>query len=274
MDIQGKIVVVTGASRGIGASTAKRFASLGAKVVLMARSENDLLAVASEIRQASGIAFVYPVDLRDSNATRLVCEEVLVEVGIPEVIIHNAGAGRWLFVDETPEGEEESMIALPYLASFRVTRMFLPKMLVARKGTILFVNSPVSLLPWSGAAGYAASRWALRGFSEALRADLAGTPIKVSEVILGETDSTYFEANPGSRERLPKISKLLPVLSPDDAARHVVKACLRGKKRHTAPFLLKITRKLVEVFPSFMAKVVQSGDTPHPSTLKPRNQSS
>ena len=138
----------------------------------------------------------------------------------------------------------------------------------------MFVNSPVSLLPSSGAAGYAASRWALRGFSEALRADLAGTSIKVTEVMLGETDSNYFEANPGSRERLPKISKLLPVLSPDEAAHHVVKACLKGKTRHTAPFMLKITRILVEVFPTIMAKVVQMGDTPHPSTLKPRNQSS
>lgn len=157
------------------------------------------------------------------------------------------------------------MIALPYLAAFRVTRAFLPGMLAKRAGMILNVNSPVAIMAWSGATGYAASRWALRGFTQALRADLKGTGVLVSQVVLGETDSNYFDANPGARARLPAISKLLPILQPDQAAKHIFRAIRRDKKEYTAPFLLSFTRVLLAVFPGIVKAIVRAGDTVHPA---------
>lgn len=264
MEIKGKIAVVTGASRGIGAATAQALGKAGAKVVLVARSKVELDSVAGQIRKAGGEAFVFPSDLVDGIATVKVCSDILETVGVPALLINNAGAGRWLFVEETPVGEEEMMIALPYLAAFRMTRGFLPAMLQQGHGMILNVNSPVSVLPWSGATGYAGSRWALRGFSESLRADLRGTGLVVSEVVLGEVDSNYFEANPGAHERLPKISKLLPVLTPEQAAHYILKAVKGNKRRFTAPFLLSLTRFFAWLTPGLTRWIVQSGDLKHP----------
>ena len=264
MEIKGKLAVVTGASRGIGAATAVLLAEAGARVVLVARSEADLGQVVAQITAAGGKAYAFAADLSDGAATSAVAQAILNAHGVPDLLVNNAGAGRWLFAEETPEGEEDSMIALPYLAAFRLCRAFLPGMLARRSGMILNVNSPVSVMAWSGATGYAASRWALRGLSEALKADLQGTGLRVCEVVLGETSSNYFEANPGAHARLPAIAKLLPVLTPAQAAAHIVKAVRQNRKTYTAPFLLAVTRFFLWLTPGLVKAIVRRGDHPHP----------
>jgi short-subunit dehydrogenase len=264
MEIKGKLAVVTGASRGIGAATAIALAEKGARVVLIARSQQDLEQVAAQIRAKGGEAHVFAGDLADAGATVMLAEAILQAHGAPDLLINNAGAGRWLFAEETPVGEEDIMIALPYLAAFRLCRVFLPGMLARRSGMILNVNSPVSVMAWSGATGYAASRWALRGLSEALKADLQGTGLRVCEVVLGETSSNYFEANPGAHERLPAIAKLLPVLTPAQAAEHILRAVRRNRRTMTAPFLLAVTRFFLWLTPGLVKAIVRKGDLVHP----------
>ncbi|WP_154852716.1 SDR family NAD(P)-dependent oxidoreductase [Cyclobacterium xiamenense] len=264
MKINGKLAVVTGASRGIGAATAILLAEKGAQVILVARSKSDLLHVATRIRQAGGIAYIVASDLADAASTRNAAQAILQNHGVPDLLVNNAGAGRWLFAEETPEGEEDVMIALPYLAAFRLCRAFLPGMLSRRSGMILNVNSPASLIPWSGATGYAASRWALRGFTEALRADLHGTGMRVCEVMLGETSSNYFEANPGSYLRLPKLAKFLPLLTPEEAAWYIVKAVRQNRSTYTAPFLLAVNRFFLGLMPGLFKRISWKSDFPHP----------
>lgn len=264
MELKGKIAVVSGASRGIGAATAHQLAAAGATVILIARSKTDLEQAVTGIQAKGGKAFAFPADLADARATTAVAQAILAAHGAPDLLVNNAGAGRWLFAEETPEGEEDMMIALPYLAAFRLCRAFLPGMLARRSGMIVNVNSPVSVMAWSGATGYAASRWALRGLSEALKADLQGTGIRVSEVVLGETSSNYFEANPGAHARLPAIAKLLPVLTPAQAAAHILKAIRRDKKTYTAPFLLAVTRFFLWLTPGLVKGIVRKGDLAHP----------
>lgn len=264
MKINGKLAVVTGASRGIGAATAILLAEKGAQVILVARSKSDLLHVATRIRRAGGIAHIVASDLADATSTRNAAQGILQNHGVPDLLVNNAGAGRWLFAEETPEGEEDVMIALPYLAAFRLCRAFLPGMLSRRSGMILNVNSPASLIPWSGATGYAASRWALRGFTEALRADLHGTGMRVCEVMLGETSSNYFEANPGSYLRLPKLAKFLPLLTPEEAAWYIVKAVRQNRSTYTAPFLLAVNRFFLGLMPGLFKRISWKSDFPHP----------
>lgn len=264
MEINQKLAVVTGASRGIGADTSILLAKEGAQVILIARSESALLHVSDQITKSGGVAHVYAADLSDAAATTKVAQSILQVHGVPDLLINNAGVGRWLFTEETPEGEEELMIALPYLAAFRLCRAFLPGMLARRSGMILNVNSPASIMPWSGATGYAASRWALRGLSEALRADLHGTGLQVCEVVLGETSSSYFEANPGSYERLPKLAKLLPVLTTRQAAGHIIKAVQQNRKIYTAPFMLAVNRFFLWLMPGVFKTIAWKGDYQHP----------
>jgi uncharacterized protein len=258
LKIQGKTVVVTGASRGIGAACAQALAEAGAHVILLARSVPELAQLASQIIAAGGKADWYAVDLSDMLQTEQIFAEILQKHGCPDVLVNNAGLGRWLFTEETPGAEVEMMIRLPYLASFHATRLVLPAMLKRGSGHIVNVNSPASVMVWGGAAAYASSRWALRGFSETLKVDLHRTGVGISHVVLGEVESNYWEANPGARLRLPRIAKLIPRMSTAQAARQILKAIRSERKELTAPAMLWLFRRLLWLTPGITKWLVRS----------------
>ena len=98
------LVVITGASSGIGEATGKLYASRGAKVVLLARSRDRLERVAGEIRQAGGMASPYEIDLSNAEAVSELGHRIGRELGTPDILINNAGAGRWApFLETSPE---------------------------------------------------------------------------------------------------------------------------------------------------------------------------
>ncbi len=226
-----KLVLVTGASSGIGAATARRYGAAGAHVLLLARDKERLERAAEAVRKAGGTPTAYAVDLADPQAIAETSARIAREAGIPDILINNAGAGRWLPVIDTSAEEARAMIEVPYLAAFNLTRAFLPKMLARRSGAIACITSPGSFIAWPNAAAYIAARHALAGFSEALRSEVKGKGLSVTLVVLGMVESSYWEHNPGSRERAPKTSSLLaPVLTPDQAAEAIF-AGIEGRKR-------------------------------------------
>jgi NADP-dependent 3-hydroxy acid dehydrogenase YdfG len=248
------VVVVTGASSGIGAATAREAARRGARtVVLMARSAGPLEEVAREVRDAGARTLVVPVDLADADAVAAACQRVEQELGSPDVLVNNAGAGRWLFAEETPPAEAVQMMAAPYFAAFFTTRAFLPGMLARRSGRLAFVTSPAAYAPWPGATGYAAARWAIRGLAEALRADLHGTGVGVTLFTAGKVSSPYFAHNPGTEERMPGIARLYRTLTPEEAAAALVRAVERRSGEVVVPGLLRWTMRFQRVWPGAVA---------------------
>jgi len=240
MQVKDSLVLITGASSGIGAATARSMAAVGGKTILVARTQAALEALEAEIRAAGGQAWAYAADLSDPMAVAQVSIQVAREAGLPDIIVNNAGAGRWLAVDETSAEEAAQMMAAPYFSAFYTTRAFLPAMLQRGSGHIVNINSPVSRFVWPGAAGYAAARWALRGFTEALRADLQGTGLRVTSVIPGLVSSPYFEHNPGAFERLPKIAQLVPAITPEQTAAGIVWAVERNRREYVLPAMLRL----------------------------------
>jgi short-subunit dehydrogenase len=248
------LVVITGASSGIGEATAKLYGSHGAKVVLLARSKDRLDLVAGEIRQGGGMASPYPIDLADAEAVRELGHRIGRELGTPDILINNAGAGRWRpFLETSPE-EAGAMIAVPYLAAFHMTRALLPAMLARGSGSVAYITSPASYLVWPNASAYIAARRALSGFAEALRTELRGKGIAVTLVVLGVVESSYWQHNPGSRENLPKATKMLPVLSPEEAAEAIYAGVDRKSRRVIKPFLLRP----LFLFNAFMPRLVEA----------------
>lgn len=135
MKIAGQLVLVTGASSGIGAATAKAMARKGGRLLLMARTRPALEQVAAEIRTSGGSAWIYPTDLSDALAVSETARIMLREVGVPDILINNAGAGRWLWMDETNSAEAVEMMTSPYFGAFNITRAVLPEMLRRGSGT-------------------------------------------------------------------------------------------------------------------------------------------
>ena len=238
MEISGKLAIITGASRGTGAATAIALSNAGAKVILVARTEADLVKVRNVISKNGGEAIHYAVDLSNTNAIYELVSQIKAEHGVPDIVVNNAGLGRWLFVEETPPEEAEMMIRLPYMAAWHLTRAFLPEMLERGSGHFVHVNSPACITPFRGANAYSASRCALKGFAQGLYYDLKGTGVGTSHLVAGKVNSAYFDSNPGSEERLPGISKIIPTLSTEKCAGYIVKAIRRNKKQMVRPFLL------------------------------------
>ena len=226
-----KLVLVTGASSGIGEATAKRYAAVGARVLLLARNAERLESVSANIERGGGNASAFPIDLADAEAVAELCARIGRKAGTPDILISNAGAGRWLPLVETTAEDARAMIEVPYLAAFNLTRAFLPNMLARRSGAIACITSPASYLAWPDACAYIAARHALAGFTEALRSEVKGKGVTVTLVVLGMVESAYWEHNPGSREHLPAASpKLMPTLSTEEAAEAIF-AGLKSRKR-------------------------------------------
>jgi len=240
MRIKQTKIVVTGASRGIGQAVARALARKGARVALLARSP-EVQQVAAEIVASGGEARGYVADLADPAAVESTAQRIVGDFGAPDIIINNAGAGRWFAVEETPPEEVTAAMAAPYCAAFHVTRAFLPAMLQRRSGYIVNVNSPAAWITWPGAASYAAARWAVRGFTAALRAELRGTGVQVMQFVPGKVSSTYFEHNPHSEERIPSITRMIRVLSPDEVAVALVGGIEHDRREVVTPALMRAT---------------------------------
>lgn len=244
-----RVALVTGASSGIGAACARELARRGARVVLVARTRSALEEVADDIEAELGEAHVEPCDCTDADAVEALAERVTATLGTPDVIVNSAGAGRWLFLEETPPGEISTLMDVPFFAAWHVTRAFMAGMLARDSGHICQIGSPYAWMPWPGALGYGTSRWALRGFTEGLAVDLARTGITVSTVIAAEVETEYFRANPGTRERFPKIDRFFPTRTPSDVARKVVWVIEEDRSFAATPAILDGFVRLARHFP-------------------------
>ena len=120
-------------------------------------------------------------------------------------------------------------------------------MLARRSGVMIHVNSPAAEMVWPSCTGYAAARFALRGLHEALSQDLAGTGVRSCQVIFGEVSSEYWENNPGSRAYVPKISKTIPVMTPEACARVLLRVAERPR-RQVVPAPSPAARKNFSVY--------------------------
>ncbi len=249
-----KLVLVTGASSGIGAATARRYGAAGAHVLLLARNTERLERVGKAVGDAGGTASLFPVDLQDTGATEEVAGRIERDIGTPDVLINNAGAGQWLPLSRTSPAQAAAMMAVPYLAAFTLTRCFAPAMTARGSGAIGFVTSPASYLAWPNASGYIAARRAIAGLAESLRSELKPAGVSVTLVVLGAVETPYWENNPESLQNVPKVNpRLLPTLSPEEAADAIFEGVGRKTLRVVKPAAYRALIILNALFPKTVA---------------------
>jgi short-subunit dehydrogenase len=259
MVIQGKLALITGASSGIGEATARAIVGKGGRVVLVARSESRLQQVAADILARGGRADYYPADLAMPDAVGDLASKIVRDMGTPDILINNAGAGRWLTIEETNARELEQMMALPYFAAFNLTRELLPHMRRRGSGHIVNITSVAARLIWPGAAGYAAARAAMATFSKTLETETRGSGIHVTLGMFGKVASTFWEHNPGSEERLPRVNAYLPTLTPAEVAHAVAVAIERESSLIVLPRVFKFLFLLNALSPKTTSRVLRWG---------------
>lgn len=250
MILKDKLMLITGASGGIGAATARAAARRKVRLALLARSESKLAQAATEIGELSRAPVFYrTVDVGDPVRVAEVTAEITSQLGTPDIVLNNAGAGRWLSLIETEPNDAMKMMAAPYFGAFYITRAFLPAMLARHSGTCVFVNSAASRLVWPGAAAYTAARWAVRGLFESVRAETSGTGVRAAMVTFAKVKSEYWANNPGSEERIPKAQSSIPVLTVDQAAEAILKGLEFDREEIVEPLLLRFVLSWARLFP-------------------------
>lgn len=166
--LDGDVILVTGASRGLGKSMALRFAEEGARVALSARNEDQLRAVAEE---ASGETVVAPADVRDPDAVEAAVETTLDAFGTIDTLVNNAGVSMLGLTDErhtipevTPD-DWDKVLETNLTGTFLFTRAVLPSMQAQGRGNVISISSGLGRRAIAGAGAYVASKWGLEGFT-------------------------------------------------------------------------------------------------------------
>lgn len=222
-----KVAVVTGASSGIGAATAKQFAAEGFRVVLGARREDKLEAVAEEIRAAGGEATVYKVDVTsDDDVAALAKAEPRVDV-----LVNNAG-GAWGMesVEGAVEGKWRWMYDVNVLGTLRVTRALLPA-LKTTSGIVLTVGSIAGRQVYTGGAGYNAAKHAERALVEVLRQEVAVDGVRVTEIDPGRVHTDFSLVRfDGDETKAAAVYDGVESLTADDVADIIVFAATRPNR--------------------------------------------
>jgi NAD(P)-dependent dehydrogenase (short-subunit alcohol dehydrogenase family)/thioester reductase-like protein len=225
----GKVVLVTGASSGIGLVTAKRLAACGARVLLVARRRDELEAVRADIERAGGEAYVFPCDLANGQAIDSLVESILREFGHVDVLINNAGRSirRSVFESLDRFHDFERTMQLNYFGAVRLTMQLLPAMRRRDRGHIINVSSIAVLSNVPLYSAYAASKAALDAFGRALASEVRAHDIAVTSIYMPLVRTPMIAPT--------KLYDHVPTWTPETAADTIVEAILTRPKKIASP---------------------------------------
>ncbi|WP_105972216.1 SDR family NAD(P)-dependent oxidoreductase [Streptomyces geranii] len=213
-----RIAVVTGASSGIGAATARRLAAAGYRVVLTARRKDRIEALAEEINATGGQATAYPLDVTDRTAV----DEFASAFKTIGVLINNAGGA--LGADPIATGDPadwRQMYETNVLGTLNLTQALLPALTASGDGTIVIVSSTAGHGTYEGGGGYVAAKHGAHVLAETLRLEIVGTPVRVIEIAPGmvKTDEFALTRYSGDTEKAAKVYEgVADPLTADDVA--------------------------------------------------------
>ncbi len=188
------IIVISGASKGIGKAIAIQFAQKKHTLVLLARGEDTLLQAKYEAQQFGAEVHSFVCDISNENSVKEVIQQVFEKIGVPDVLINNAGVGGFKTLANFSVEEYDRMMDINVKGSFLLTKYILPAMQHHKRGHIIAIASDVSKRTFYSGSLYCATKYAQDAMFSALRKEVRHDNIKVSVVYSGMVD-TYFEGN-------------------------------------------------------------------------------
>lgn len=241
-----KIAFITGASSGIGAACARKFAQEGYTLLLNARSVDKLQALQTELETAYGIDVVLlPFDVRDRKAAEAALKSLPEKYQTIDVLVNNAGLA--LGVDKEYEGTEDNydtMIETNITALLMMTRLVVPGMVNRGKGHVINIGSVAGDAAYPGGSVYCATKAAVKVLSDGLRMDLVDTPLRVTNVKPGLVETNFSVTRfAGDKERADKVYQGIKPLTGEDIAEVVYFAASAPEHVQIAEVLVLATHQ-------------------------------
>jgi NAD(P)-dependent dehydrogenase (short-subunit alcohol dehydrogenase family) len=212
--LQGRLALVTGASRGIGAAVAERLVGEGARVVRVARTLE---------RRTRGTVQDVPCDLTDWDQVARLASGIIDSSGPPDIVVSNAGAFLLARLENTEPADLDRQLAVNLRAPFALARAFLPAMAARGGGSFITLGSVADHVGYPENAAYAASKYGLRGLHETLLAEYRGSALRLTLISPGPTDTTMWDPfDPDRRDGFPSRASMLQPADVADAVLFVV----------------------------------------------------
>ncbi|MBX5480531.1 MAG: SDR family NAD(P)-dependent oxidoreductase [Myxococcaceae bacterium] len=255
-ELRDRTVLITGSSRGLGLALAREFARRGAKLALCARDADELNAAREELAASGAEAFASPCDITDPEQVKEFLAKVADRFGEVDVLVNNAGVLEVGPLEAmTPQDFEEAM-RTHFYGPLNLTLSLVPAMRRRRDGRVVNISSIGGLIAVPHLLPYAASKFALTGFSEGLRTELAADNVWVTTVCpglmrTGSPRHAWFKGHPLKEYRWFLFGATLPVLTVDPAraAKKIVDACVQGRALLVVGAHFKAAAKLHALFP-------------------------
>ena len=235
--LRGGVAVVTGAAGGIGAALAGNLARRGCGLALADVNAASLAAVAAQAREAGVAVSEHALDVADKGAVAALPGAVLARHKRVTILVNNAGVALGGTFEQVPPEDFEWLFGINFWGVVNMTRAFLPALRQQQAAQVVNMSSIFGIVAPPGQAAYAASKFAVRGFSEALRHELEGSPVGVTVVHPGGVrTSVDLNARRGGvtqaeADMQRHISATLLTLPPEDAAARIVRGIQRREKR-------------------------------------------
>jgi NADP-dependent 3-hydroxy acid dehydrogenase YdfG len=231
------VALVTGASSGIGAATAKALAAQGAAVALVARRADRMQELKSEIESAGGTALVVPADVADAEQVSAALQRTVAELGRLDTVVNNAGLMRTGPAAEAPLQDWDDMVTVNVQGVLYVTRVVLPHLIEAAVDSprgvadLVTISSTGGWVARPGTAVYSLTKFGVSAFSEGIRQELVGKRVRVGIVSPGTVDTEIGSHLPDeSREAFERQTADLVKLRPEDIADAVLYMVTRDRR--------------------------------------------
>jgi NAD(P)-dependent dehydrogenase (short-subunit alcohol dehydrogenase family) len=266
-DLREKVVLITGGSRGLGLILARQFASEGARVAVCARDEDDLQRVRDEFAARGDHFFSFQCDVSDRAQVQAMLASVEKTLGPVDVLVNNAGTILVGPIEHMGIEDFEEVMRINFWGAVHTTLSVLPGMKQRQRGRIVNITSVGGKVAFPHLLPYTASKFALVGFSEGLRAELAKDGIWVTTVVpnlmrTGSPRNVEFKGNHEKEYAWFTITDSLPgaSISAERAARQILKACQNGQSEIILGLPAKIAVIANGVAPGLMSDLLAAGN--------------
>ena len=230
MQFKDQVVWITGASSGIGEGLAYAFAGQGARLALSSRNVNELERVRGNCPSSTEVA-IFPLDVADFDAVGQVARQVLDRFGCIHILINNAGISQRELAKDTLLEVDQRLLTVNFLGTVAVTKAVLPAMIQQRSGHIVTISSVLGKYGVAHRSSYSASKHALHGFFDSLRAELIGDNIHVTLICPGyvRTNVTINALRGDGSKNAVMAESTAEGMSPQEFAKKALKAISRKK---------------------------------------------